>query len=142
MEIRIQDVVGYYDHIEFVLRRTRKFRTYIGPGSDGLSADKLSLDLKFNPWDIAITCQPDCRSMSKSVFTQYDPLESWYTEQSDVFLNDVKNVLPPTNAPCDRCSSVFSCTAEHRFDGGMRCIIPLVQRRVRDVEQGTEERNI
>ena len=87
---------------------------YIGPGSDVLSADKLSLGLKFNPWDTAITCQPDWRSMSKSVFTPCDPLESWYTEQSDVLFEDVKNVLPPTNAPCDRCSSVFSFTAEHR----------------------------
>ena len=28
---------------------TRNFRTYIGLGSDGSSANKLSLDLKFNP---------------------------------------------------------------------------------------------
>ena len=28
--------------------KTRNFRMYIGPGSDGSSADKLSLDLKFN----------------------------------------------------------------------------------------------
>ena len=64
--------------------RTRNFRMYSGPGSDGSSADKLSLDLKFNPWDTAITFRPEWRSMSKTVFTQYDPLESWYTEQSDV----------------------------------------------------------
>ena len=31
------------------------FRIYIGPGLDGSSADKLSLDLKFNPWDTTIT---------------------------------------------------------------------------------------
>ena len=35
--------------------KTRNFLMYIGPGSDGSSADKLSLDLKFNPWDTAIT---------------------------------------------------------------------------------------
>ena len=31
--------------------KTRNVRTYIGPGSGGSSADKLSLDLKFNIWD-------------------------------------------------------------------------------------------
>ena len=52
--------------------KTRNFRMYIGPGSDGPSADKLSLDLKFNPWDTAITFRPEWRSMSTTVFTQYD----------------------------------------------------------------------
>ena len=37
--------------------KIRNFRMYIGPGSDGSSADKQSLDLKFNPWDTAITFQ-------------------------------------------------------------------------------------
>ena len=56
--------------------KTRHLRTYIGPGSDGSSADKLSLDLKFNPWDTAITFRPEWRSMSKTVFMQYDPFVS------------------------------------------------------------------
>ena len=63
---------------------------YIGPESDGSSADKLSLNLKFNPWDTAITFCPEWRSMSKTAFTQYDPSESWYTEQSGSWLDDVK----------------------------------------------------
>ena len=29
--------------------KSHNFRTYIGPGSDGSSTDKLSLVLKFNP---------------------------------------------------------------------------------------------
>ena len=33
--------------------KIRNFRMYIGPGSDGSSADKVSIDLKFNPWDTA-----------------------------------------------------------------------------------------
>ena len=70
--------------------KTRYFRMYIGPGSDGSCADKLSLDLKFNPWDTANTCRPEWRSMSKTVFTQYDPFESWYTVQSDAWPDDVK----------------------------------------------------
>ena len=70
--------------------KTRNFRMYIGPGSDGSSADTLSLDLKFNPLDTARTCRLEWRSMSKTDFTPYDPLESWYTEQSDVWLDDVK----------------------------------------------------
>ena len=70
--------------------KTRNLRTYIGPGSDGSSADKFSLDLKFNPWDSAITFRLDWRSMSKTVFTQYDPSESSYTEHGDVWLDDVK----------------------------------------------------
>ena len=50
--------------------KTRNFRMY------GSSADNLSLDLKFNPWDTAITFKPEWRSMSKTVFTQYDPFEN------------------------------------------------------------------
>ena len=56
MEIRIQDDVVLYDNILNLLfteaerkGKTRHFRMYVGPGSDGSSADKLSLDLKFNP---------------------------------------------------------------------------------------------
>ena len=47
--------------------KTRSFQMYIGPGSDGSSADKLSLDLKFCPWDTAITFRPEWPSMSKTV---------------------------------------------------------------------------
>ena len=65
--------------------KTRHFRMHIGTGSDGSSADKLSLDLKFNPWDTAITFWPEWRSISKTVF-----FETWYTRQSDVWLDDVK----------------------------------------------------
>ena len=86
--------------------KTRNFRMYIGRGSDGSSADKLSLDLKFNPWDTAITFRPEWRSMSKTVFTQYDASETWYTCQSHVWLDDGKKVLSSTSALCDRCSSV------------------------------------
>ena len=64
--------------------KTRNFRTYMRPGSDVSRADKLSLDLKFNPWDTAITFRPEWRSMTKTVFTQYDPFETWYTCQGDV----------------------------------------------------------
>ena len=49
--------------------KTRNFQTYIGPGSNSLSADKLSLDLKFNPWDTAITFRLELLSMSKSLLT-------------------------------------------------------------------------
>ena len=70
--------------------KTRNLRMYVGLGSDRSSADKLSLDLKVNPWDTAITFRPEWRTMSKTVFTQYDPFESRYTEQSDVLLDDVK----------------------------------------------------
>ena len=51
---------------------------------------KLSLDFKFDPWDTGITFRPEWRSMSTAVFKQYDPSESWYTEQSDVWLDNVK----------------------------------------------------
>ena len=74
--------------------KTRNFRMYIGLGSDGSSADKLSLDLKFNPWDTAITFRSEWRSMSKRVFTQYDLFETWYTCQSNVWLDDVKRFYP------------------------------------------------
>ena len=69
--------------------RIRHFRVYVGPGSDGPSTDKLSLDLRFDPWDTAVTQRSEWHSMSKTVFTQYNPSGSWCTEQSDVWL-DVK----------------------------------------------------
>ena len=49
----------------------------------------MSLDLKFNHWDTAVTFRPEWRSMSKTVFTQYDTSESWYTEHKDVWLDDI-----------------------------------------------------
>ena len=70
--------------------RTRDFRMYIGLGSAGSSTDKLCLDLRFSPWDIAITHRSEWHSTSKTVFTQYDPSGSRCTEQSDVWLDDVK----------------------------------------------------
>ena len=81
---------------ERLLRRggTRKrhaiFETYIGAGSDGSSADKLSLDLKFNPRDTAITFRSEWRALCKTAFEQYDPLEPWNIEQGSVWLADVK----------------------------------------------------
>ena len=65
---------------------------YIGPGSDGSSADKLSLDLKFNPRNTAIPSRPEWHSMSKTVFTQYDLHESWCTEHKGAWLDDVKTI--------------------------------------------------
>ena len=73
--------------------KTRNFDMYIGPGSDGSSADKLLLDLKFNPWDTAISFRLEWRSMSKTVFTQYDLSESWCAEQSNVRPDDVKTFI-------------------------------------------------
>ena len=48
--------------------KTRNCRTYCIPGSDGSRADKLSLDLKFIPWDTAITFRPEWRAFCKTVF--------------------------------------------------------------------------
>ena len=70
--------------------RTRNFRVCNGPGSDGSRTDKLSLNLSFNPWDTAITHRSEWHSMSKTVLAQYDLSRSWRTEQSDVWLDDVK----------------------------------------------------
>ena len=56
--------------------KIRNYRMYIGPGSGGSSADKQSLDLKFNPWDTAITVRTEWHAMSETVFTQYDPSET------------------------------------------------------------------
>ena len=135
--------------------KIRNCRMYIGLGSDGSSAGKLSLDLKFNPWDRAITFRPEWRSMSKTVFTQYDPLETWYTCQSDVWPDDVKTFCPRPM----RCvivvhpyplaqedtillteSAFFSCAKNMRRR--LTFLSRLAQRQARDVEQEKEERNI
>ena len=39
--------------------KTQNFRMYIGPRSDGSSADKLSLDLKFYPRNTSIPSRPE-----------------------------------------------------------------------------------
>ena len=53
-----------------------------------LRVDKFSLDLKFNPWDTALSSRREWHSMSKkdSLHTS----ESWCTEQQDAWLDDVK----------------------------------------------------
>ena len=70
--------------------RTRNVRAYNGPGFDDSSSDKLSLDLRFNPLDTAITHRSALHSMSKTVFAQHHPAGSWCTEQNDVWLDNVK----------------------------------------------------
>ena len=68
--------------------KSHNFRTYIGPGSDGPSTDKLSLDLKFNPRNTATSSRPgEEHFLCKTVFTQYDLQEEWCTEQKDVWLD-------------------------------------------------------
>ena len=62
----------------------------MGPG-DGSSTDKLSLDLKFNPRNTAISSRPgEERYMCKTVFTQYNLQEDWCAEQKDVWIDWVK----------------------------------------------------
>ena len=75
--------------------KTRHFRTCCRPGSDGSSVDKLCFNLKFNPWDTAIAHRPEWHSMSNTVFTQYDPYESWCSEQKDAWPDDVKTFYRP-----------------------------------------------
>ena len=92
--------------------KTRNIRMYIRPAPDGSSADKLSPDLKFNPWDTAITFKPEWRSMGKS-----------HVPESRV-ARRCQNVLSSTNAPWDRCSSVSACSLGHNFVD--RICLPLV----------------
>ena len=71
--------------------KNHNFRTYIRPGSDVSSTDKLSLDLQFNPRNTAISSRPgEEHYVCKTVFTQYDLQEDWCTEQKDVWLNWVQ----------------------------------------------------
>ena len=95
---------------------------YIGLGSDVSSADKLSLDLKFNPWDTAITFRPEWRSMSKTFFTQYDTFEYWYTEHSDVWLDDVKTFYHQPVRCVIAVHPYFLATGEHSFFFGGICL--------------------
>ena len=93
--------------------------------------------------------------MSKTVFTQYDPFETWYTCQSDVWLDDVKTFYPRPM----RCvivvhlyplaqedttllteSAYLSC-AKTVVDES-RVSPDLHKDKARDVEQETEGRNI
>ena len=73
--------------------KSRNFRTYIGPGSDGSSTDKLSLDLKFNPRNTATSSRPgEERFMCETVFTQCDLPRDLCAEQKDVRIDWVKTL--------------------------------------------------
>ena len=115
----------------------------------------MSLDLKFNPRATAITFRPEWRSMSKTVFTQYDPFETWYTCQSDVWLDDVKTCYPrpircvivvhpyplaqEDTTFVDRfCLSLVCKNMHRRFTFLSR----LAQRQARDVEQERQKNEI
>ena len=120
--------------------KIRHFRMY-RPGSDGSSADMLSIDLKIQPLGHTITFRPEWRSLSKTVFTQYDPFEPWYTCHSNVWLDDFKRFY---RCPM-RCEflikqhAFFSCAKIcRRFTFLSR----LAQRQTRDAEQEAKERNI
>ena len=88
--------------------KTRHFRMCIGPGSDGSSADKLSLDLKFNPWDTAITYRPEWRPMSKIHAVR--PIRNLVHMSERRVARRGQHVLSSTTGMCDRCSSVFACS--------------------------------
>ena len=133
----------------------RNFRMYIGPGSDGSSAHKVSIDLKFNPWDTAITFRPEWRSMSKPVFTQYDPFEPWYTCQSTVRLC-VKRFYPrpmrcvivvhpypfEPEDPVLMKQHAFPVARKKKMRRRFTFLSRHAQRQARDAEQETKERNI
>ena len=71
--------------------KSHNFRTYIGPGSDVSSTDNLSLVLKFNPRNTAMSSRPGEEHFScKTVPSHYDLQEDWCTEQKDVWLDWVK----------------------------------------------------
>ena len=86
MEVQVQDVFFDHDDPEPDLQRSGAKRKE--PGSDGSNIDKLSLDLKFNPRNTAISSRPgEEHYICKTVFTEYDIQEDWCTEQKDVWLD-------------------------------------------------------
>ena len=86
----------------------------MGSWSDGSSTDKLSLDPRVNPWDTAVTHRPDWHSMSKTIFAQYDPSGSWCTEQSVLWLDDVKTFCHRPIRCVAKCPPIFYSTTGHR----------------------------
>ena len=61
--------------------RARDFYTYVGPGSDGSSADKLSLNLKFNPQNTAISLRAATDEKDSLYAIQHVRILAFRTEQ-------------------------------------------------------------
>ena len=65
----------------------RNSRTYIGPGSDGSSDDKIAVDMKFHPQTTKITFRYGWNYWCNTVWTQYETGE-WDIAQASVPLKD------------------------------------------------------
>ena len=54
----LDGMIQHVKEIQKDKKRTSNKRIYIGPGRDGSSDDKISVDLKFNPSNTKVTCPP------------------------------------------------------------------------------------
>ena len=61
-----EDIAILFDEASFK-KKVRNHRTYIGPGADGSSDDKIAVDMKFNAKETTVTFKDEWRSWQKTV---------------------------------------------------------------------------
>ena len=61
-----EDVAILFDEASFK-KKVRNHRTYIGPGADGSSEDKIAVDMKFNAKETTVTFKDEWSTWHKTV---------------------------------------------------------------------------
>ena len=72
--------------------KTRSHRTYIGPGADGSSNDKIIVELKYQGRDNKMTYYPRWNDYVKTTFVQFRG-ESWRCKEADVPIGEVNDMM-------------------------------------------------
>ena len=71
--------------------KTRNHRTYIGPGADGSSDDKIAVELRYRSQDNKLTFDTPWRDYVKTTFVQFRG-EDWRCKEVDVPIGQVNDM--------------------------------------------------
>ena len=82
--------------------KTRNHRTYIGPGADGSSDDKIAVEVRYNNINKKVSYSHQWKDYVKTTFVQY-PGESWICKEVDTAIGDVRDVSEDGKRP-ERCA--------------------------------------
>ena len=91
----LNGMIRHVQEIQTGKKRTSNKRIYIGPGRDGSSDDKISVDLKFDPSNTKVTCPPIWKQQGykKKTFMLVDRSvggKTWVVIEDSVRLDEVK----------------------------------------------------
>ena len=71
--------------------KTRSHRTYIGPGADGSSDDKIAVELRYHSKDNKLTFDPRWNDYVKTTFVQFRG-EGWRCKEVDIPIGQVNDM--------------------------------------------------